>query len=108
MITIWKATKIIEGFKIVVQEERCFLHCANYDNGRLAIQVICESGEPFGMLTVNFPDTFVGPREICIKNWSENEELAKLAFDTGLFEDTGRRAGVLAPIWRLLKNVGVR
>lgn len=34
----------------------CKLHKEKYVNGRLAITIECEDGEPFATLTVNLPD----------------------------------------------------
>lgn len=63
------------------------------------------SGEPMGHLTVNLPDHELGDREVFIKNWSENEPLAKAALASGLFRDTGRRVPsghVMVPVWEIL------
>jgi hypothetical protein len=44
------------------------------------------------------------PNHFLAKTWSENEELAKEAFASGLFEDTGFKIPtgyVVAPVWKI-------
>jgi hypothetical protein len=78
---------------------------AHYSNGRICIQVLDKADDsPWGKLTVNMPEAELEENEFCIKNWSENVEMAAGAFSTGRFEDTGRsvQSGFIsAPIWRL-------
>jgi hypothetical protein len=76
------------------------------DNGRLAIQAICEDGEPFGMLTVNL-DTPLADDEICVKVWSENSAWVPqvLAALKSKFIPTGREVPtgfVTAPVYRIV------
>lgn len=100
--------RYIEGTKLTCSGYRCTLHCSRYtNNDRLAIIATTESGEPFGILTVNL-DAPIPDGCLAIKNWSENEELARVAFDTGLFVDTGERIRtgyVHAPVWEIAYNV---
>lgn len=73
------------------------------DNGRLAIQAICDKGV-FGTLTVNL-DTHLEEDEVCIKVWSENaawvpQVLAQLKDQ---FIPTGRSVPtgfVTAPVYK--------
>ena len=54
-------------------------------------------------LTTNVSDARLEKGEFCIKNWSENVEVAEDAINSGLFIDTGKKihsGHVLAPIWR--------
>jgi hypothetical protein len=78
----------------------------HYPNGRIALQLIDPAeDELFCTLTCNLPDVYLEEDEVLIKNWSENEDVAKAAFASGLFEDTGlsvRTGFVEAPIWRIL------
>lgn len=74
-------------------------------NNRVALAVREEDGSPVGSLTVNLPDFPLGEREIFVKDWSENEELAKSMLASGLFKDTGKRVPsghVMVPIWEIL------
>jgi len=71
------------------------------NNGSIAVQF---KGR---LLSVNIDDISgnLKPGLFCVKNWSENAELAAEAFQTGLFEDTGVKIPtgfVEAPIWKLL------
>ena len=76
------------------------------DNDRLAIQAVCEDGEPFGMITVNLPEAVLADDEICVKVWSENSMWVPqlLAQLKDKFVPTGRevRTGfVSAPVYRV-------
>lgn len=76
-----------------------------YAQGNIAIQYMGDAG-PLGTLTVNLPDDELDDGEFAVKTWSENEQLAKAAFATGLFEDTGKRIPtgfVEAQVWRFAK-----
>lgn len=86
------------------------LHCAQYGNGRLAIQAICDDGEPYGNLTVNLPNEELGEGELFIKTWGGNEELTACALATGLFIDTDRpivTGWTTAETWKLVKGVEI-
>jgi hypothetical protein len=76
------------------------------DGDRVAIQAKSLDNEPYGTLTVNIPECPLDENkgEILVKTWSENERFSKTVFDTGLFEDTGKRFGtgfVEAQVWRV-------
>ena len=76
------------------------------DNGRLAIQAVCDDEEVFGMLTVNIPEANLADDEVCIKVWSENsywvpQVLAQLK---DKFVPTGREVStgfVRAPVYKI-------
>lgn len=75
------------------------------DNNRLAIQAVCEDGEPFGMLTVNL-ETPLADDEVCIKTWSENSAWVPqvLAALKDKFIPTGREVPtgfVRAPVYKI-------
>jgi len=79
-----------------------------YKEGALALLLVITDGEnagdDFGTLTVNIPDVLLRGHEVLIKNWSENEEMAKAALESDLFIDTGKRVAtgfVEAPIWEI-------
>lgn len=84
-----------------------------YGNGAIAIIYNYDNGEKCFTLSVNIPavaevagdDVFnkmASANSFFVKNWSENEPLAKLAFATGDFIDTGKTVQtgfVKSPIW---------
>jgi hypothetical protein len=81
-------------------------HTYNH-NGRIAVEAVdAQTGEPFGMITVNLPDVCLEHDEVCIKVWSENsywvpQVLAQLK---DKFIPTGRevRTGfVSAPVYKI-------
>lgn len=75
-----------------------------HHGGATAVVLECENGEPLATLSVNVEGAKLGEGEFIAKTWSENEEIAKAALDSGLFEDTGRRVPtgwVEAQVWRL-------
>jgi hypothetical protein len=93
----------LQGKSFITGGEVVQIDCHEYSNHRLAICLLCADG-PYATLTVNIDEVSLAPDEILIKNWSENEQVAKDAFTTGLFEDTGlsvQSAFVSAPIWKI-------
>lgn len=73
-------------------------------NNRLALRFVdITDGAPYATLTVNIPDAELKEGEFLVKTWGGNEELASLAIQSGIFEDTGRRVRenfVEAQVWR--------
>lgn len=87
---------------------RVALRVGRYDEGhRVAIEIVGVEdivNESVACLTVNIPQVFLEPGEILVKTWAENEQVAKVALTTGLFEDTGKRVQVgyvEAQVWRI-------
>lgn len=71
-------------------------------NDALAVELIDADG-PFCMLSTNLIAEQLAEGEFAVKNWSENEDVAKAALASGHFIDTGRRTRsceLEAPIWR--------
>jgi len=77
-----------------------------YQNGRVAVQLVdAKTSEPFATLTVNIPQATVSDNEIIVKTWTENEPVARAAFESGLFHDTGKRIPTgfsQAQIWKVI------
>jgi hypothetical protein len=94
----------INNFEFNFKEKTVFFKITAYANKRLAIKVESLRGSPIGILTVNLPYEYLQEGEFLVKTWSENVELSKASFDTGLFIDTGKRIPtgfVEAQIWKL-------
>jgi hypothetical protein len=83
-----------------------------YENGLIALLIQDVYGEPIAKLTVNIPNhveshikSMIENDEFFVKTWSENEQIAKDALASGLFEDTGLWVPVSeyvsAQIWRM-------
>jgi hypothetical protein len=73
-----------------------------YRNGSLALELLDSNGELIAALSVNLVDESprFAPYEFAVKTWGENEELAADALRSGLFTDTGKRAGFIrALVW---------
>jgi hypothetical protein len=76
--------------------------------GAIAVELVTmgPDAEPFMTLSVNSPESALGPDEFWVKNWSENEPMIAPLLRSGLFEDTGIRAdfgfAIGAPVWRIL------
>jgi hypothetical protein len=76
----------------------CNVQAGRYPNGRMALELIeSESGESFLVATVNLPFKSVGPREVFIKTWSENEGVLEALQAAGVLRDKGRLAGFDCP-----------
>jgi len=68
--------------------EECHVRLGHYNNGRLAITLITETGEPMAVATVNLPDEdIMYDSHVFIKDWSENEGML----------DALVRSGVISP-----------
>jgi hypothetical protein len=80
------------------------LYLAPYAEGkRVALVALDQTGEQVGVLTTNLPEIPLEAGEFFVKTWSENEELAKAAMESGWFNDTGKRhktGFVEAQIWK--------
>ena len=63
------------------------------NNNRVALVVVdVGTEEEYTKLTVNVTNINYPKDVFAIKTWSENEEIAEVIFNTGAFEDTGKRA----------------
>ena len=61
------------------------------NSGREAVMLETKIGQPFAVLSVNIPSIPIEDREILIKTWSENAEIAQFMKGTNYFVDTGKR-----------------
>ena len=79
-----------------------------YSNGRPAIIVVePKTGEQWAVLTCNLVDCDIPDGEFAVKTWSENREISEACYNTGIFEDTGKRLSnglVQAEIWKMAKG----
>lgn len=77
------------------------------DGGRMAVLIVCESGEPYGDLSINAPDEVFGiePKEF-ILNHNVSTAIQVRLLASCIFEDTGKRVhyGMVRnqPVWRLV------
>jgi hypothetical protein len=73
----------IGGEWITIMTER-------YLTGGIAVTATCEDGSPYATLSVNMDGHLPNPGCFWMKDWSENEVLARSVMDAGLVELTGR------------------
>nr|WP_181718345.1 hypothetical protein [Pseudomonas monteilii]QFX76311.1 hypothetical protein [Pseudomonas monteilii] len=76
-----------------------------YPNGRLALELLYEDGEHWGVLTTNLVEAELAVDEVCIHAWQLSDQVLDLHLASGKFEDTGRvePAGFEdAPVWRVI------
>lgn len=83
----------------------CRLDTAFYRDGTPALLLRGSAGEQVATLTVCLPQDkhLLGPGELFIKTWSENEPLVEPLLVAGLFQDTGRRVRTgyaYAAVWK--------
>jgi len=78
-------------------------------NNRKCIMLVSEMG-PIATLTTNIiPGSDLEEDELCIKTWSDNEELAVDALESGLFIDTKKRIAAghaFAEVWKYAPSQG--
>lgn len=83
------------------------IHIKEYANGRTAICLFTENGEPYMVATVNMPEIKLDDDEVIIKNYSENTGILDALISSGIisapvhFVDTGF---VFSPICKLIIN----
>jgi len=85
--------------------EKLDMHINLYRNLRIAIQLTCENGEPWGALTCNIVNAELADDEVCVSVWNHSEELVAGYLASGQFVDTGRTVTtghVQAPVWRVV------
>ena len=78
-----------------------------YDNGHTALFLV----DPINMtnlatLTIDVSGYDFPTDELAIKAWSENEEIADICFQTGIFEDTRKRGESdtgIVEFWKMRK-----
>jgi hypothetical protein len=83
-----------ESWKLSVLTDH-YLH-----GGRLAVQLLCEDGEPFATVSVNVDGVRLATDEFVFKTYSENEGLLEVMLAAGFVELTGQCAEI-GPICRL-------
>jgi hypothetical protein len=68
----------------------CTLQESTYINGRKAL-LLLEAGtqDLVACATVNLPEQTLGPDEVFIKNWGENEGMLRALQDAGIVRATG-------------------
>jgi hypothetical protein len=84
----------------------CELEFQQYPNGRTALVLVHGSErEPATVATVNVPEAHLGPDEVLIKNYSENEGLLEALEKAGVVKTTERAVAsgfVTVPVCKLL------
>jgi hypothetical protein len=85
------------------ESHRGHLQTGRYRNDRLAVKLIAD-GQDYAMLSVNIPETELGPDEFLFKTYSENEGLLEAMLSAGVVAVVSTKitaAGPL-PVCRLL------
>jgi len=70
--------------KVIVNSIPCVTRWGEYTNGRIALQLITDHGEPWCTASVNMPDSPCPARECYIKNYSENEGVTTSLIEAGV------------------------
>jgi hypothetical protein len=69
----------------------CRLEFARYGNGRTALRLLDErDGGVVAIATVNVREAALGPDEVLVKDYSENEGMLEVLTRHGVVEATGR------------------
>ena len=84
----------------------CKILFGYYSNGRIAILLIDEAdSSPVAVATIDLPEVALLPREIIVKDYSENEGMVQALFDGNVIKMPARRVVetgfVKAPICEL-------
>ena len=71
------------GIKLKFRGENLLLFKGEYaEPPNTALQLVCETGEPFMTASVNIDE--VGPGQVAIKNYSENEGVMDALIEAGV------------------------
>jgi hypothetical protein len=70
--------------KVKFLGEECTVHLEAYMRGGHALQLKCEDGSPMAMATTWVEG--LGPQELAIKDYSENEGVYDLLLEAGVIE----------------------
>lgn len=88
----------IEGKKTFImnlwgEDDELHFEFDNYNNNNaLAVELVSSDGEPYAMVSVNVPESAeLASDEFFLKDWSENEPVAKALVDMGAIIPTGKR-----------------
>ena len=66
-----------------------------YSNGRTVLELIDSmDGAPVMVATVNVPEVSLGPTEVIIKNYSENEGVLEFLQEHGIVGEVKREVGI--------------
>lgn len=74
------------------------------NNGRTALSLYCEDGEPFADIAVNIVEASLNADEFCVHSWDMPSEMGDELLNTGFFADTKKTVQVnhvTAPIWKI-------
>ncbi|MEI8194279.1 MAG: hypothetical protein WCI73_00055 [Phycisphaerae bacterium] len=79
-----------DGVKVKFREWDCVLKELRYTNGRTALTLLdAQTRDSVACATVNLPDRALGPNEVFIKDWSENEGMLTALEAAGVVRPTG-------------------
>lgn len=98
--------KQLDGAIFAYDREFVILRVGYYEDRSIALNVETAT-EPVGKLTVCLPGSRLGSREVLVKTWSENQNLARAALGSKIFEDTGKRIATgytEAQVWRVSED----
>ena len=74
--------------KVEFLDEQCTVHLEAYMRGGHALQLKCEDGSPMAMATTWVEG--LGPQELAIKDYSENEGMLDFLVRNGIVEKPHR------------------
>lgn len=82
---------------------------ASYPDGNFAVFLVDDSGAPLTKLSVNIPESahLLDENQFFAKTYSENEEIAQEALQSGFFVQTNtvvKNGWVTCPIWKILQQ----
>ncbi len=76
----------MNDIKVNFGGEDCSVTFGQYSNGRTAIRLLCNDGEPMATATVNLPEVPIKDNEVIIKYHSENEGILSALFRAGIID----------------------
>jgi hypothetical protein len=99
-----KTPKYIGQFRTDYGMADVYLSGYQVDENFPAVFLIDRHKEPIATLSVYIEGVELEPGEFLAKTWSENQRIADQAYESGLFENTGKivpTGYVEAEVWRI-------
>lgn len=77
--------------RVQFRDWECLVLKRQYGNGRVALQLVdAEDGSPVATATVNLAGMALGPNQVAIKDWSENEGMLAALVEAAVVRPVGK------------------
>jgi hypothetical protein len=96
---------LLDGKKVTLFGEELIMELHHFNNGRIALLLVDDYGEPYTKININIPEMPLDDDEIVVKNYGENKGILEQLIAQGIVTDTGKRVQtgyVKSPVCKLV------